>query len=80
MKFVSLAISHHFDHKAPFLFCLSNIVSVDYTRNNYSNVFIALDALKSLLCFALDIDVNDILYFRTNNLLRKCRKKAITDW
>ena len=35
--------------------------------------------LKSLLSFPLDIDVNDILNYRTNYLLRKCRKKAIAN-
>ena len=44
-------------------------------RNNYSNIFIVLDALKPLLCFPLNLDVNDILNSRTNYLLRKCRKK-----
>ena len=38
-----------------------------------------LGALKSLLSFRLDIDVNDILNYRTNYLLRKCRKKAIAN-
>ena len=47
------------------------------TRNNYSNIFIVLGALKSLFCFPLDIDINDILNYRMNYLLRKCRKKAI---
>ena len=49
------------------------------TRNSCSNIFIfiVLGALKSLFCFPLDIDVNDILNCRTNYLLRKCRKKAI---
>ena len=46
------------------------------TRNNYSNFFIVLGALKSLLCFPLDIDVNDILN-QSTNLLRKWRKKVI---
>ena len=49
------------------------------TRNNYSNIFIVLGALKSLLCFPLDIDINDILNCRTNYLLHKCRKKAIAN-
>ena len=49
------------------------------TRNNYSNMFIVLGALKSLLCFPLDVDVNDILNRRTNYLLRQCRKKAIAN-
>ena len=49
------------------------------TRNNYSKTFIVLGALKSLLCFPLDIDINDILNYRTNYLLRKCRKKAIAN-
>ena len=49
------------------------------TRNSYSNIFIVLGALKSLLYFPLDIDVNDILNYRTNYLLRKCRKKAIAN-
>ena len=49
------------------------------TRNNYSNIFIVLGALKSLLCFPLDIDVHDILNYRTNYLLRKSRKKAIVN-
>ena len=39
--------------------------------NNNGNIFIVLGALKSLLCFPLDIDVNDILNYRTNYLLRK---------
>ena len=45
------------------------------TRNNNDNIFIVLGALKSLLCFPLDIDVNDDLNYRTKYLLRKCRKK-----
>ena len=49
------------------------------TRNNYSNIFIVLCPLKSLLYFHLDIDVNDILNYRTNYLLCKCRKKAIAN-
>ena len=48
-------------------------------RNNYSNIFIALGALKSLLCFPSDIDANDILNYHTNYLLRKCRKKTIAN-
>ena len=40
-------------------------------------MFIVLGALKSLLCFLLDIDVNDILNYRTNYLPRNSRKKAI---
>ena len=39
-------------------------------------MFIVLGALKSLLCFPLDIDVNDILNNHTN-CLRKYSKKAI---
>ena len=35
--------------------------------------------LKSLLCFPLDIDVNDNLNYRTKYLLRKCRKKTIAN-
>ena len=38
-----------------------------------------MGALKSLFCFPLDIDINDILNCRTNYLLRKCRKKAIAN-
>ena len=49
------------------------------TRNNQSNIFIVLGALKSLLCFPLDIDVNDILNCRTNYFLRKFHKKAIAN-
>ena len=49
------------------------------TRNNYSKIFIVLGALKSLLCFPLDIDIKDILNYRTNYLLCKCRKKAIAN-
>ena len=49
------------------------------TRNNYCNIFIVLGALKSLIYFPLDIDHNDILNYRTNYLLRKCRKKAIAN-
>ena len=41
-----------------------------------TDIFFVLDALKSLLCFPLDIDVNDNLNYRTNYLLRKCRKKV----
>ena len=48
-------------------------------RNSYSNMFIVLGALKSLLSFPLDIDVNDISNSRTNYLLLKCRKKAIAN-
>ena len=40
-------------------------------------MFIVLSALKSLLCFPLDIDVNGILNYRANYLLRKYRKKSI---
>ena len=40
---------------------------------------LSLFALKSLLCFPLDIDINDILNYRTNYLLRKCRTKAIAN-
>ena len=43
--------------------------------NNYCNIFIVMGALKSLFCFPLDIDVNDILNYRMNYLLRNCRKK-----
>ena len=35
-----------------------------------------MGALKSLLCYTLDIDVNDILNYHTNYLLRKCCKKV----
>ena len=48
-------------------------------RNNYSNIFIVLGMLKSLLCFPLDVDVNDILKYRINYLLRKRCKKAIAN-
>ena len=44
-----------------------------------SNVFIILGALKSVLCFLLDIDVNGILNYPTNYLQRKCRKKAMAN-
>ena len=56
-----------------------NIIPQKYknTRNNYSDFFIVRGALKSLLCFPLDMDVNDILNCRTNYLLHKCCKKAI---
>ena len=50
--------------------------------NNYSNIFIVLGTLKLLLCFPLDIDINDVLNYPTNyllRLLRKCRKEAIAD-
>ena len=33
--------------------------------------------IEVITLFPLDIDVNDILNYRTNNLLRKCRTKAI---
>ena len=46
-------------------------------RNNSSNIFIVLGPLKLLICFLLDIDVNNVLNYRTNYLLRKCRKKEI---
>ena len=49
------------------------------TRNNNDNIFIVLGAMKSLLCFPLNIDVNDNLNYRTKYLLRKCRKKAIAN-
>ena len=49
------------------------------TRNNNGNIFTVLGALKSLPCFPLDVDVNDILNYLTDDLLRKCRKKAITN-
>ena len=49
------------------------------TRNNYSKILIVLGALKSLFCFPLDIDLNDILKYCTNYLLRKCRKKAMAN-
>ena len=37
--------------------------------------FIALGVLKSLLCFPLNINIDDISIYRTDYLLRKCRKK-----
>ena len=49
------------------------------TRNNYSNIFIVLGALKSLFCIPLDIDVNDISNYHVNYLLRKRRKKAVAN-
>ena len=48
-------------------------------RDKYGNIFIVLGALKSLLCFPLDINVNDIVNYCTNYLLRKCHKKAIAN-
>ena len=48
-------------------------------KNNNGNIFIVMGALKSLLCFPLDIEVNDILNYRTNYLLRKYHKKAIAN-
>ena len=42
-------------------------------------MFIVPGGLKSLLCFPLDIDVNNILNYRKNYLLRKCSKKAIAN-
>ena len=42
-------------------------------------IFIVMGVLKSFLSFPLDIDVNDILNYRTNYLLRICRKKAIAN-
>ena len=47
------------------------------TRNNYSNIFTVMGALKSLLCFPLDIDVNDILNYRTNYLYVNVVKKQL---
>ena len=35
-----------------------------------------MGAFKLLPCFPLDIDVNDILNYRKNDLLCKCRKKS----
>ena len=43
------------------------------------NIFIVEGKLKSLPRFPLDIDVNDILNYRTNCLLRKCLKKVIAN-
>ena len=48
-------------------------------RNNYSHIFIVLDALKSLLCFPLGINVNEPLNYRMKYSLRKCCKKVITN-
>ena len=47
--------------------------------NIYGNIFIVEGALKLLLSFPLDIDVNDILNYRKNYLLCKCHKKAIAN-
>ena len=49
------------------------------TRNNYSNIFIVLGALKSLLCFPLDIDTSDIFTCHTNYLLGKCLKNSMAN-
>ena len=49
------------------------------TRNNNGNIFIVLGAFKSLLFSHLDIDVHDVLNYRTNYLLRKCPKKCSRD-
>ena len=49
------------------------------TRNNYSNILIVLDLLKSLLCVPPDIEVDDILNYRTNYLLLKFLEKAIAN-
>ena len=40
------------------------------TKNNYNEIITLLGALKSLPFFILDIEVNDILNYRTNYLLR----------
>ena len=48
--------------------------NIKKSKNKHINTFIAL---KSLPCFPLDIDFNDNFNYRTNCLLRKCRKKAI---
>ena len=53
------------------MYIIEIIYHISYTRNNYSNICIVLGALKLLLCFSLDIDINDILNYRTNYLLRK---------
>ena len=59
--------------------CLDQSIELKNTRNNYSNIFIVLGALKSLLCVPLDIDVNDILNYHINYLLSKCCKKTIAN-
>ena len=44
--------------------------------NNYNNIFIAEDALKSLRYFPINIKVNDVLNYRPNYLIHKCQKNA----
>ena len=60
-----------FYFKIAFVYIIEIIYHISYTRNNYSNICIVLGALKLLLCFSLDIDINDTLNYRTNYLLRK---------
>ena len=43
--------------------------------NNYNNIFIVEGALQSLSYFPLNINVNDILNYSANYLIRKRLKK-----
>lgn len=52
-------------------------ISTKNTKNNYDNFFIVEGKLKLLSCFHLNIDLNDILSYCMEYLLRRCRKKAI---
>ena len=80
VKFLRTHISiEHFWRLLLSFVLFKNFFPSAYVRNNYSNIFIVLGALKSLFCFPLDIDINYILKYRTNYLRRKCRKKAIAN-
>ena len=46
--------------------CIYIDIELKNTRNKHSNIFVVLDAFKSLLCFPLDFVVNVILNSRTN--------------
>ena len=42
-------------------------------------MFIVEGELKLLLCFPLNVGINDIINYRTNYLLRGCRRKVIAN-
>ena len=77
MKVLPIVTAHYCDYFDVFLM-VRFVETQKYknTSNNYSKIFTVMGALKSLLCYTLDIDVNDILNYHTNYLLRKCCKKV----
>ena len=52
---------------------------IDRSEKSLKYILIVEGLLKSLHCFPLDVDVNEIISYLLNCLLHECRKNAITN-